>query len=37
MQERDRQLAHFDALDVKAGVLLAFDGVLIVVARGIRL
>jgi hypothetical protein len=36
MQERDRQLAHFDALDVKAGVLLAFDGVLIVVARGIR-
>lgn len=37
MQERDRQLAHFDALDTKAGVLLAFDGVLIVVARGIPL
>jgi hypothetical protein len=37
MQERDKQLAHFDALDTKAGVLLAFDGVLIVVSRGIRL
>jgi hypothetical protein len=37
MQERDKQLAHFDALDTKAGVLLAFDGVLIIVARGIRL
>ena len=37
MQEREKQLAHFDALDAKAGVLLAFDGVLIVVSRGIRL
>jgi hypothetical protein len=36
MQERDKQLAHFDALDTKAGVLLAFDGVLIAVSRGIR-
>ena len=36
MQERELQLAHFDALDVKAGVLLAFDGVLIVVSHGIR-
>lgn len=37
MLERDKQLAHFDALDAKAGVLLAFDGVLIVVSRGIQL
>jgi hypothetical protein len=37
MQERDKQLAHFDALDTKAGVLLAFDGVLIVVAHGIEI
>jgi hypothetical protein len=37
MQERDKQLAHFDALDTKAGVLMAFDGVLIVVSRGVRL
>jgi hypothetical protein len=37
MQERDKQLAHFDALDTKAGVLLAFDGVLIAVTRGIQL
>lgn len=36
MQERDKQLAHFDALDTKAGVLLAFDGVLIAVSRGIQ-
>lgn len=36
MQERDKQLAHFDALDTKAGVLLAFAGVLIVVSPGIR-
>ena len=36
MQERDNQLSHFDALDTKAGVLLAFDGVLIAVSRGIR-
>ena len=37
MTERDKQLAHFDALDTKAGVLLAFDGVLISLMRGIRL
>lgn len=37
MQERDKQLTHFDGLDAKAGVLLAFDGVLIVVSHGIRL
>lgn len=37
MLERDKQLAHFDALDTKAGVLLAFDGVLITLMRGIRL
>jgi drug/metabolite transporter (DMT)-like permease len=37
MQERDKQLAHFDALDTKAGVLLAFDGVLIVISPGIQL
>jgi hypothetical protein len=36
MQEREKQLDHYDALDTKAGVLLAFAGVLIVVARGIR-
>jgi hypothetical protein len=36
MQERDKQLSHFDALDTKAGVLLAFDGVLIAVSRGIQ-
>lgn len=36
MQERDKQLSHFDALDTKAGVLLAFDGVLITVSRGIQ-
>ena len=36
MQERDKQLGHFDALDTKAGVLLAFDGVLIVISRGVR-
>jgi len=37
MLERDKQLAHFDALDTKAGVLLAFDGVLIALTRFIRL
>ena len=37
MQERDKQLAHFDALDTKAGILLAFDGVLIVVSHSIRM
>jgi hypothetical protein len=37
MQERDKQLAHFDGLDAKAGILLAFNGVLIVVSHGIRL
>jgi hypothetical protein len=36
MQERDKQLGHFDALDTKAGVLLAFDGVLILISHGIR-
>lgn len=36
MAERDKQLAHFDALDTKAGVLLAFDGVLIAFQRSIR-
>jgi hypothetical protein len=36
MAERDKQLAHFDALDTKAGVLLAFDGVLIAFQRPIR-
>jgi hypothetical protein len=36
MQEREKQLDHYDALDTKAGVLLAFAGVLIVVARGIQ-
>ena len=36
MQERDKQLGHFDALDTKAGVLLAFDGVLIAASRGIQ-
>lgn len=28
MQEQGEQLTHFDALDTKAGALLAFDGVL---------
>lgn len=37
MQERDKQLAQFDALDTKAGVLLGFDGVLIVISHGIDL
>jgi hypothetical protein len=37
MQERDKQLAHFDALDTKAGILLAFDGVLIAASRNIQL
>jgi hypothetical protein len=37
MGERDKQLAHFDGLDAKAGILLAFNGVLIVVSHGIRL
>jgi hypothetical protein len=37
IQERDKQIAHFDALDTKAGVLLAFDGVLIALSHGIRL
>ena len=37
MAERDQQRAHFDALDTKAGILLAFDGVLIVISHGIRL
>lgn len=36
MLERDKQLAHFDALDTKAGVLIAFDGVLITLSQGIR-
>jgi hypothetical protein len=36
MAERDKQLAHFDALDTKAGVLLAFDGVLLAFQRSIR-
>jgi hypothetical protein len=36
MAERDKQLAHFEGLDAKAGVLLAFDRVLIVVSHGIR-
>lgn len=36
LAERDKQLAHFDALDTKAGVLLAFDGVLIAFQRSIR-
>jgi hypothetical protein len=36
MAERDKQLAHFDALDTKAGVLLAFDGVLIAFQRPMR-
>jgi hypothetical protein len=37
MLERDKQLAHFDGLDAKAGILLAFNGVLIVISHGIRL
>jgi hypothetical protein len=36
IREREKQLAHFDALDTKAGVLLAFDGVLVAVSHGIR-
>jgi hypothetical protein len=30
--ERDKQLAHFDALDSKAGIVLAFSGLLITLA-----
>lgn len=30
--ERDKQLAHFDALDNKAGIVLAFSGLLITLA-----
>jgi hypothetical protein len=37
VQERDKQIVHFDALDTKAGILLAFDGVLIALSHGIRL
>lgn len=37
MQERDNQIAHFDALDTKAGVVLGFDGVLIALSGGVRL
>jgi hypothetical protein len=36
MEERDKQLGHFDALDTKAGVLLAFAGVLIVLSPDIQ-
>jgi hypothetical protein len=32
--ERDAQLRHFDALDGKAGILLGFAGVLVVLAGG---
>jgi hypothetical protein len=35
MMERDKQLSHFDALDTKAGVLIAFVGVLIGLTHGI--
>ena len=30
--ERDKQLAHFEALDNKAGIVLAFSGLLITLA-----
>lgn len=33
--ERDKQLAHFDALDNKAGIVLAFSGLLITLAPDI--
>ena len=32
--ERQRQLAHFEALDAKAGVVLGFSGALIALATG---
>jgi hypothetical protein len=37
IQERSNQLAHFDALDTKAGVILAFDGVLIALTGNVKL
>jgi hypothetical protein len=37
MQERNNQLAHFDALDTKAGIILAFDGVLIALSGNVKL
>ena len=33
--EREKQLAHFDALDNKAGIVLAFSGLLITLAPDI--
>jgi hypothetical protein len=33
-RERDRDLAHFDALDTKAGVIVGFAGVLVTIQRG---
>src|SRR5262249_27592756 len=35
MGERDKQLAQFNAMDTRAGIFLAFDGVLIALARPI--
>lgn len=37
MSEREKQLTHFESLDTKAGILLAFDGVLITLTRDITL
>lgn len=35
--ERSAQLAHFDGLDAKAGVVLGFAGALIALSTGVRL
>jgi hypothetical protein len=35
--EREKQLAHFDALDNKAGIVLAFSGLLITLAPDVTL
>ena len=35
-QERDKQIAHFDSLDTKAGVLLAFDGILVTILSKVQ-
>lgn len=36
LQERNNQIAHFDALDTKAGIILGFNGVLIALSGGVR-
>jgi hypothetical protein len=36
-QERDKQRAHFDSLDGKAGITLGFAGLLVTLAPGLPL